>query len=925
MKDFSLSARAYIIGTLLIGCALWGWNVSHIQTQDLLALAILSALASLALIVKVVGATNRLHYNISFIIYAFTLITFGVPAAMLVILISNIVEWIFRKYPWYIQSFNIASYFIVLHLTGLVYDQFYTDHLLADPVNILWLILSMAFFTLLNHLMVGMVIWLARGENFAKSGVFSLLALMIDFTMLVMGAFAALVWSVNPIASILTLIPLYLIYNTLRVPALERQSEMDAKTGVYNARYFAREMEAELKRANRFNRPLTVVMADLDLLRNINNTYGHLAGDQVLIGVAQIIKNSVREYDVVARFGGEEFVILMPETSPQDVFDRIESIRQAIEEAKFNVPTSLNPIKATMSFGIAGRDIDGQTANEIIHNADAALYQSKLKGRNRTYVYSAQEAESFAPSTHPDIVPISTSLENRLADNQYTYQPNPFREQATEKAGIPRGNATAPPVTELKKDSQKMAEEKKADPKPVGMVKPVPDWMINLHIAGLSLVALVLFVMLYKFSVGVDWLGIGIFGAIVILTEWFSVEIYARDTSVSTSAVPIVAGTLLFGPVGAILMSLLFALVTLIKHKSRLNRFFFNASNQLIAGLLYTGIYLLAGIPFASQPVFGQILLSLLSTLIVFMYTTAQVSIVMAMSMGARVASVWKDKFSWLSPYYLSMGLIVAALIFSYQAMGYLGIAAVLVPLFLLRYGQTQYIGRTRLIVNQLRENNQVLENKNQEIGMLNEGLLNALAEIIDMRDPYVLGHSKQVARYAVMIATNVGLSSQQVETIRKASLLHDIGKVGIPEKILWKPSSLEREEYEFVKAHPTLGARILESSHSFNELIPIVKYHHERYDGKGYPAGLRGDEIPIEARIVALADAVEAMASDRAYRKAMTYPQIIEEITRNSGSQFDPLIVDAFLRSVRLEGVALIDHFAPSQPVRDLDPALQS
>jgi putative nucleotidyltransferase with HDIG domain len=245
------------------------------------------------------------------------------------------------------------------------------------------------------------------------------------------------------------------------------------------------------------------------------------------------------------------------------------------------------------------------------------------------------------------------------------------------------------------------------------------------------------------------------------------------------------------------------------------------------------------------------------------------------------------------------------------------------VPLFLLRFGQAQYIDRTRLIVNQLRDNNQALENKNLEISKLNEGLLNALAEIIDARDPYVLGHSKQVTRYAVMIAVNLGLPSQQVDTIRKASLLHDIGKVGISEKILSKPGALNLEEIRLVKTHPTLGARILESSHSLHELIPIVKHHHERFDGKGYPDGLKGGDIPIEARVVALADSVEAMASDRAYRKAMTFADILEEIKKGSGSQFDPAVVDAFLKSAQGEGETLIENSAQIQQARQFTPAL--
>ena len=168
---------------------------------------------------------------------------------------------------------------------------------------------------------------------------------------------------------------------------MERKTEIDSKTGLFNHEYFKKQLNNELTRANRFDRPLSIILADLDLLRNINNTYGHLAGDEVLIGMAKTMKDSVRDYDVVCRFGGEEFAILLPETTLSQAYERAELIRKAIENLEFTVPTSLTPIRATMSFGIAHRENFSQTADEITHNADLALYHSKLSGRNRSFAY----------------------------------------------------------------------------------------------------------------------------------------------------------------------------------------------------------------------------------------------------------------------------------------------------------------------------------------------------------------------------------------------------------------------------------------------------------------------------------------------------------------------------------------------------------
>jgi putative nucleotidyltransferase with HDIG domain len=180
---------------------------------------------------------------------------------------------------------------------------------------------------------------------------------------------------------------------------------------------------------------------------------------------------------------------------------------------------------------------------------------------------------------------------------------------------------------------------------------------------------------------------------------------------------------------------------------------------------------------------------------------------------------------------------------------------------------------------------------------------LNALAEVIDLRDPYVLGHSKQVTQYAVMLASRMGLPPEQIEVIRKASLLHDIGKLGISDKILRKPGPLTKEEFAIIRGHPLLGAEILAASQALAPLIPVVRHHHEQYDGNGYPGELGGEQIPVEARIVAVADAVESMASDRPYRRALSYQEIIVEIQKTTGTQFDPLVASIMLDLLREQG----------------------
>jgi diguanylate cyclase (GGDEF)-like protein len=413
MKDLSSLTKIYLYFTYAAGTAVFIWHIGRINLSNPWMLGILCLLATLALILKVEGATNKSHYTLSFLVYGFTFALYGTPEAMLVIYVSNLAEWIWNKPPWYIQLFNASCYLLVMQAAGVIYFWTIQHDTFISWQNTLAIAISMTAFNLLNHLMVGVIVWLARGENFRKSGVFDFFPLMLDLTLLYFGAGLSLVWRYNNFSLIFFMLPIYLMYSTLRVPALERQSELDRKTGLFNHEYFRQQVGNELNRANRFDRPLAIVMADLDLLRNINNTYGHLAGDEVLIGVAKILKKSVREYDVVARFGGEEFAILLPETTIKQAYEKAESIRRAIEEAEFTIPTNVSPIRATMSFGVACRESSSQTMNEIIHNADTVLYRSKLSGRNRACAYASGQEN---PNPSAGGIPIASVPHRKLKE-----------------------------------------------------------------------------------------------------------------------------------------------------------------------------------------------------------------------------------------------------------------------------------------------------------------------------------------------------------------------------------------------------------------------------------------------------------------------------------------------------------------------------
>jgi putative nucleotidyltransferase with HDIG domain len=173
---------------------------------------------------------------------------------------------------------------------------------------------------------------------------------------------------------------------------------------------------------------------------------------------------------------------------------------------------------------------------------------------------------------------------------------------------------------------------------------------------------------------------------------------------------------------------------------------------------------------------------------------------------------------------------------------------------------------------------------------------ITALALILDARDPYTKRHSENVTRYSVAIARRMGFSFAEVEIIRRAALLHDIGKIGIRDDILLKPGKLTSEEFEQIKIHPVKSQEIVESLPFLKEVAVLVRHHHERYDGKGYPDGKTGEEIELGARILAVSDSFDAMTTDRPYRKRFTLEVAKSELVRCQGSQFDPKIVDNFV-----------------------------
>ncbi|HXH21231.1 MAG TPA: HD-GYP domain-containing protein [Dehalococcoidia bacterium] len=295
---------------------------------------------------------------------------------------------------------------------------------------------------------------------------------------------------------------------------------------------------------------------------------------------------------------------------------------------------------------------------------------------------------------------------------------------------------------------------------------------------------------------------------------------------------------------------------------------------------------------------------ALAATVVAFAISALLVTLSVSLRSGQPVAQVWENH-RWIAPHFLALGVVGIGLTAAYLGLGFWGIAAFLVPALMLQVSTRQYVARTAEHVEQLKRQNKALEAANIQIRSVSDELrvtydstLVALVNALEARDQETKGHSVRVARYMVTIAESLGVKpgTQEWTDMHHGALLHDVGKIGVVDSILRKPGKLTPEEWHFMRQHPEIGFKILREVPFLRGAAEIVLAHHERWDGQGYPRGLREEEIPLGARIFAVVDTFDTMTSDRVYRKALSPPESLEEILRCSGTQFDPLVVEAFL-----------------------------
>lgn len=393
-------------------------------------------------------------------------------------------------------------------------------------------------------------------------------------------------------------------------------------------------------------------------------------------------------------------------------------------------------------------------------------------------------------------------------------------------------------------------------------------YILTLALLAFTVVSYTVYVIDWK---QVSWFPVLIFLLLIILSESFPVPL-PRGGKITVSLATIAAAILIFQPLIVILISISVELFFLIiKSESRIKHLF-----NIFQISIFTGLASLAYNNFAPvRPdlTLNNILAFIASMLILFILNHTFVTLILAFSQNEKPYAVWLVNIKWCTLSFLSMAPLGALIAIIYINIGFWGLVLFLFPLIVARHTFQSYVEMRQTFLDTIK----------------------SLSLAIDAKDPYTKGHSTRVADYSVQLAKKLKWPEDRVEFLKYIALIHDVGKVSVPGHILNKNSTLSKKEFGIMKKHSETGAEIINDVNYFAPGYGIIKHHHERWDGCGYPDQLKGKDIPEGARILAVADAYDAMTSNRPYRKALEPLEAMKEITDCSGTQFDPEVVKAF------------------------------
>ena len=398
------------------------------------------------------------------------------------------------------------------------------------------------------------------------------------------------------------------------------------------------------------------------------------------------------------------------------------------------------------------------------------------------------------------------------------------------------------------------------------------------YIFFLVLTATILMVYLFKnYSIN-DYVLLVAFSILSAIAETFLI-LLPKIGGVSVSFALTYSAILLTNPLTAALISAMGMLLRCpyVEGRGRVHIFnnpiyktLFNVSQYIINAGLAALIYVYIDGIFNFGLEFFNPIASVLCLLAYLFLNSFFIAVLMSILLKERLAYIWKNYLLGFVNIAL-VGLLGIIVAFSYDRFGTTGILLFFIPLMFARYTFKLYLDIRRNYFE----------------------TLNVLVRAIEASDPYTSGHSMRVSAYAEAIARQLGLPQSKIDLLKSAALLHDIGKIGIDKNILNKKGKLEKEEFETIKSHPEIGAAIIADLSYLSNISDIIRHHHERNDGKGYPDGLDHDKIPLETSILTIADAFDAMTTNRPYRPSLSLESALQEVIDNAGTQFNPDIVD--------------------------------
>jgi diguanylate cyclase (GGDEF)-like protein len=633
-------------------------------------------------------------------------------------------------------------------------------------------------------------------------------------------------------APTLSLVTLVILAVAALVSGRHSMASADRLTGLLNQRAFGVRADEELSRGLRFGRPATLAILTVEGAQAIRQDHGRRALDRALGRVADVLRKQSRNYDLLARLDDARFAILLPETTRAEAVKVTDRISAALAASPPVLPNGEHPLVLDVTVTLTEYPTDGTTLQPLLARPHRI---DKVAHRS----------------------PLAL-----IAKHFTTIRPR--RQQAAAAART--------------------------------------DTLVLTFITAIWIAALILFATTITPIPRDLWGSFVLMLGIGIVSRSVRVNLYKLG-SISNHFVAIMAGSILFGPTGAILLA---AMIGFFYWPWRLDRkvLFDAGSYALIAGLLSllmpTLVQYFPGEIWFHLPIIGQ---GLILGIVCYILNAGSLLIVIALTAQLNPYTLWRQQFAWFLPYTLTFGILAVFMAQAGVAFGPIGLVIFAAPAFMILLATKQYLDQTKSSVVALNEAHQHLSTLNgqlsdsvEELQQAYTATLEAFSGMLDARDSETEGHSQRVVRCAVAIGKAMGISAEEMASLEVGALLHDIGKVGVSDQILHKNGPLTPEEWLEMRKHPEIGYGLTSRISFLNHASPIVRHHHERWDGKGYPDGLCGENIPLAARIFAVADSFDAMVSDRPYRRGLPLEQVIGELRRGAGKQFDPQVVDVFI-----------------------------